>query len=77
VPSQSGLRLWQKCFAFLGALEKLRKATVGFVVSVRLSIRLCFRMEQLGSHWAKFPEILYFIIFRKSVEKGQVSLSSD
>jgi len=31
-------------------------------------------MKQLGSHWSEFHEILYFIIFRKCVEKIQVSL---
>jgi hypothetical protein len=39
---------------FLGAFTKLRKATLNFVVSVRLSI--C--MEQLGSHWVDFHDIL-------------------
>jgi len=33
----------------LGAMAKLRKAAVGFAVSVR--------MEQLGSHWTDFHEI--------------------
>ena len=34
-------------------------------------------MEHLGSHWTEFHEILYLRIFRKSVEKIQVSLKSD
>jgi len=34
-------------------------------------------MEQLGSHWKNFHEILYFNIFRKSVDKIPVSLKSD
>ena len=34
-------------------------------------------MEQLGSHWTKFYEIWYLRIFRKSVEKIQVSFKSD
>jgi len=29
-------------------------------------------MEQLGSHWTEFHEILYLKIFRKSVKKIQV-----
>jgi len=33
-------------------------------------------MEQLGSHWTDFHEILYLSIFRKFVEKTQVSLKS-
>jgi hypothetical protein len=34
----------------LGALAKLRKATISFVMSVRLFVR----MEQLGSYWTNF-----------------------
>jgi len=34
-------------------------------------------MEQLGSHWADFHEILHVSIFRKSVEEIQHSLKSD
>jgi hypothetical protein len=30
------------------------------------------RMQQLGSHWTNFREILYLSIFRKCVEKNQV-----
>ena len=58
---------------FLGAFAKLQKATISFVMAVHLSVR----MEQLGSHWTDFHEILYLRIFRKSVEKIQVSLKSD
>ena len=49
----------------------------------RLSATSCLlvcpsvRMEQLGSHWADFHEIRYQSIFRKYVEKVQVSLKSD
>jgi transketolase C-terminal domain/subunit len=57
----------------LGAFAKLRKVTVSFIVSVGLSVYL----EQHGSHWMNFREILYFNIFRKSVDKIQVSLKSD
>ena len=35
---------------FLGAFAKLRKATISFVMSVRLSVRA----KQLGSHWMDF-----------------------
>ena len=38
---------------FLGAFAKLRKATVTFVTSVCLAVR----MEQLGSYWTDFREI--------------------
>jgi hypothetical protein len=49
----------------------LRKATVGFVMYVRL----CVRMEQLGCHLTDFHEIWY--LFRKYFWKVQVSLKSD
>ena len=61
----------------LGAFPKLRKATISFVVSVRPSVRpsvcLSVRTEQLGSHWTDFDKIGYLSIFRKSVQKIQVS----
>ena len=34
-------------------------------------------MEQIGYHYTDFHEIWYFIIFRTTVEKIQVSLKSD
>jgi len=34
-------------------------------------------MEQTSSHWTSFHEILYFNIFRKSVEKIQLLLQYD
>jgi hypothetical protein len=34
-------------------------------------------MEQLGSHWTNFHEVLYLIVFRKSVKKIQVLSKSD
>ena len=37
----------------LGPFSKLRKATISFVMSFCLSVR----MEQLGSHWTDFHEI--------------------
>jgi len=49
---------------FVGAFEKLRKATVSFVVSVCRSVCLSLylsvrpvRTEQLGSQWVDFHEI--------------------
>jgi len=38
---------------FIGALAKLQKETISFMISVCLSIR----MEHLDSHWADFHEI--------------------
>ena len=54
-------------------MVKLQKATISFVMSVCPSIH----MEQLGSHWLDFHEIWYLSIFRKSVQKNQVSLNSN
>jgi hypothetical protein len=34
-------------------------------------------MQQLSFHWADFHEILYLSIFKKSIEKIQVSLKLD
>jgi hypothetical protein len=34
-------------------------------------------MEQLGSQWVDFNEILYFSVFRKPVEKIRDLLKSD
>jgi hypothetical protein len=46
-------------------------------LSVCPSVRLPARTKQLVCHWTDFCVIGYFIIFRKSVEKIQVSLQSD
>jgi hypothetical protein len=59
-------------FWFLDALAKFRKATLSF-----MSVRLSVRMEQLGTHWTDFGEILYLSLIRKPVEKVQVLLKSD
>ena len=53
----------------LDAFEKLRNATIGFVMSVR--------MEHLGSHFEQFHEILYLRILRESFGKIQVTFKSD
>jgi hypothetical protein len=58
---------------FLGAFAKLPKATISFLKSLCLSVR----MEQLGSHWTDFHEIRYLSIFLKFIEKIQVSLKYD
>jgi len=58
---------------FLGAFTKLRKATISFLMSLRPFV--C--MEQLGSHWKDFYEILYINTFLKSVAKNKVLLKSD
>ena len=68
---------WRVChiwvYFLLAALAKLRKATKSFVISICPSVR----MKQLGSNWADCHQILYFNIFRNSVEKIQFSSQSD
>jgi hypothetical protein len=67
------VRTYSQFMVSLGTFAKLRKAAISFVMSVRRSV--C--MEQLGCHRTDFHEILYLKIFRKSIEKIQVSLKSD
>jgi len=55
-----------------GVFEKLQKATISFVMSVRLSVR----MEQLVSSWTDFHEIRDLSIFRKEDEKNYFSIPS-
>jgi hypothetical protein len=50
---------------FLGVFNKIAKATISFITSVHLSVR----MEELCSHWTDFHEILYLGIFQKYFEK--------
>jgi hypothetical protein len=47
------------------------------LASSYLCVLSSVRMEQRGSHWTHFYEILYFSTFRKSVKKIQFSLKSD
>jgi len=56
----------------LGVFAKLQKETINFIMSICPSVH----MEQLSSHWKDFHEI-WLNIFRKSVEKIQVSLHMD
>jgi hypothetical protein len=42
-----------ECIQFLVTFVKLRKAALGFVISVCPSVR----MQQLGSHWTDLHEI--------------------
>jgi hypothetical protein len=62
-------------------VSELREVTISFVMSVSPSVRpsvcLSVRMEQLGSKWTDFHEIWYLHIFRKLVGKIQVLLKSD
>jgi hypothetical protein len=43
-------------FSPLGFRREMRKVTISFVISIRLSV---LRMKQLGCHWKDFHEILY------------------
>jgi len=57
----------------LGAFSKLRRATVSFVMNVRLSVL----MEKVGFHWTNSNKIWHWRIFRKSVDRNQVTLRSE
>jgi len=57
---------------FWGAVVKLRKTTICFLMSGRPPVCI----EQLGSHWTDFHEIWDFSIFRKYFENIQISLKS-
>jgi len=48
---------------FLGVFPKLCKATVSFIMSVCLSVRL----EQISSHMTHFREILYLSMFLRNL----------
>jgi len=48
---------------------------VSSCLRVCLFISLFLGMEQLGSYWTDFHEILYLNIFRKYVEKIQFSFN--
>jgi hypothetical protein len=60
-------------FLLLFRHVRVWKATVSFIMSFRLPVR----MEQLGSHSTDFNEIRCLRILLKSVGKIQVSLKSD
>jgi hypothetical protein len=67
-----------KCIGYvfiylLGALTKLQKVTISFVISVHPSVCPSIRMEQ----WTGFQEILYLRIFFKYALKIQVLLKSE
>jgi len=66
-------------WTFLGTFVKFQKGTISFVMSVCPYLRVCLsvRMEQLNSQWKDIHKIWCLIIFRKPVEKTQVSLKSE
>jgi len=57
--------------AFFRRVQKIAKSDYQ-LRHVCSTVRPSVCMEQLGCHWTDFPEIWYFRIFRKSVEKIQV-----
>jgi hypothetical protein len=59
-------------YAFVGKFTKLRDANINFDMP-----GLPVRMEQFGSHYTDLNESLYFSIFRKHVNKTQVTLKPD
>jgi hypothetical protein len=62
----------------LGAFAKLRKATINFVMTVRLSVPPSLRPHGTTRFILDgFSKILYLNIFKKSLEKIQVPLKSD
>jgi len=67
VSSVNWHRLGLLSYCSLGASAKLWKATISFLVYVRV--------EQVGSHRSDFHEIWYLMVFRKPVEKIEVSLT--
>jgi hypothetical protein len=48
---------------FSGASAEFRKASIRFVMSVSLPVRLSIHGERLCSHWTDFCETLYLSIF--------------
>jgi hypothetical protein len=59
---------------FVAAFAKLRKATIVFVISLSVFVRLSVRKEERGFHWKDFHEIWNLSIFLKSFEKVEISL---
>ena len=58
--------------SLFGGFAKFRKATISFLMSVRLSVH----MAELVSHWKNLNEMWYWSIFRKYFEKIRLSLQS-
>ena len=65
---------WLPAAEWRGFEARSRNCENRLFASSCLSVCPSARMEQLGSHWTDFHEILYFRSFRKSVDKIQLSL---
>jgi hypothetical protein len=58
--------------SFLGAFAEFAKSDY-WICHFCPSVLLSVLVEQLGSHWIDFHEIWYLDIFRKSLDKFQIS----
>ena len=67
------MKVKRQVYTFLGAFAKLRKATVGFIMSVRLSAWNDSGPD--GRIFTKFD--IWSFFFRKYVEEIYVTLKSD
>ena len=70
--------LQSRCILFCATYERRFEASPQncdkrLLAAPCLSVTPSVRNEQLGSHWTNFRGTEYFIIFRKSVDKIQVS----
>ena len=62
-------------FTFLVRLQNFEKRLLdSSYLPARLSLRQSIRMKQLDFHWTDCDRNWYMSIFRKSVDKNQVSL---
>ena len=72
------MALVYSCYAFLGAFEKLRKATTNFVISVCLFVSPSVRMKRKSSPIGRIPiKLGIWEFFENLSEKNQVLLKSD
>jgi hypothetical protein len=70
--------MWRDATLYSSAFRRFRKNfEKGRLASSCPSVLPSIGMEQLGSHWTDFHEILYLRIFRNTLRKIQVSLKSN
>jgi len=51
------IKLYVKSTVILRRTRKMKKATINFIMFVRLSVCLSVRMEKLDSPWTDFHEV--------------------
>jgi len=61
--------------SFLVEFAKLREASIGFVMSVRLSLHMFARAEQRGSHSTDFLYIVCLRIFSEICQENSSSIN--